>query len=46
MKIITKVRYVDFQKRSRTVEIESENSDRRHLENLFKAEYPFDKIYF
>ena len=32
MKIIAKVRYVDFQKRSHMIEIESDSADRRHLE--------------
>ena len=46
MKIIAKVRYVDFQKRSHTVEVESDSADRRHLENLVKAQYPAEKVYF
>ena len=46
MKIIAKVRYVDFQKRSHTVEIESDTADRKHLEELVKARYPADKVYF
>ena len=46
MKIIAKVRYVDFQKRSHVVEIESDSADRRHLENLVKAQYPAEKVYF
>ena len=46
MKIIAKVRYVDFQKRSHTVEIESDTADRKHLEDLVKARYPADKVYF
>ena len=44
--LIAKVRYVDFQKRSHTVEIESDTADRKHLENLVKARYPADKVYF
>ncbi len=46
MRIIAKVRYVDFQKRSHYVEVESDSTDRRHLENLVKAQYPADKVYF
>ena len=46
MKIIAKVRYVDFQKRSHTVEIESDSADRRHLEDLVRAKYPADKGFF
>ena len=46
MKIIAKVRYVDFQKRSHMIEIESDSTDRRHLEDLVKARYPADKVYF
>ena len=46
MKIIAKVRYIDFQKRSHYVEVESDNADRRHLEDLLKARYPADKVYF
>ena len=46
MKIIAKVRYVDFQKRSHTVEVESDSVDRKHLEDLVKARYPADKVYF
>ena len=46
MKIIAKVRYVDFQKRSHTVTVESDTTDRRHLEDLVRAQYPADKIYF
>ncbi len=46
MKTIAKVRYIDFQKRSHYVEVESDNADRRHLEDQVKARYPADKIYF
>ena len=46
MKIIARIRYVDFQKRSHPVEIESDNADRSHLEELVKARYPADKVYF
>ena len=46
MKIIAKVRYVDFQKRSHYVEVESDSADRRHLENLVRAKYPAEKVYF
>ena len=46
MKIIAKVRYVDFQKRSHTVEVESDSADRRHLEDLVRAKYPAEKVYF
>ena len=45
MRIISRVRYVDHQKRSHIVEIESDNSDRRHIEDLVKARYPADKVY-
>ena len=41
-----KVRYVDFQKRSHMIEIESDSADRRHLEDLVKARYPAEKVYF
>ena len=44
MKIIAKVRYVDFQKRSHMIEIESDSADRRHLEDLVKARYPADRF--
>ena len=46
MKIIAKVRYVDFQKRFHMIEIESDSADRRHLEDLVRARYPADKVYF
>ena len=46
MKIVAKVRYVDFQKRSHTVEVESDTADRRHLEDLVKARFPAEKVYF
>ena len=46
MKIIVKVRYVDFQKRSHMIEIEIDSADRRHLEDLVRERYPLDKIYF
>ena len=46
MKIIAKVRYVDFQKRSHTVEVESDSDDRRHLEDLVREKYPADKVFF
>lgn len=46
MKIIAKVRYVDFQKRSHFVEVESDTADRTHLEQLVRAKYPADKVYF
>ena len=46
MKIIAKVRYVDFQKRSHTVTVESDTADRRHLEDLVRAKYPAEKVYF
>ena len=46
MKIIAKVRYVDFQKRSHTVEVESNSADRKHLKDLIKARFPADKVYF
>ena len=45
MKIIAKVRYVDRQKRSHIVEVESDSADRRHLEDLVKARYPADKYW-
>ena len=46
MKIIAKVRYVDFQKRSHYVEVESDSADRRHLEDLVRAKYPAEKVHF
>ena len=46
MKIIAKVRYVDHQNRSHTVEIESDTADRKHLEDRVKGRYPADKVYF
>ena len=46
MQISAHVRYVDLQKRSHVVEIESDNADRRHLEDLVKARYPAEKVYF
>ena len=46
MKIIAKVRYVDHQKRSHYVEIESDSADRRHLEDLVRARYPAEKVFF
>ena len=46
MKIIAKVRYVDFQKRSHIVEIGSDTTDRRQLEELVRARYPAEKVYF
>ena len=46
MKHIAKVRYTDFQKRSHFVEVESDFADRRHIEDLVRAQYPADKIYF
>ena len=46
MKILAKVRYVDFQKRSHTVEVESDSAERRHLEDLVKAKYAADKVFF
>ena len=46
MRIIAKVRYVDFQKRSHFVEVESDTADRTHLEQLVRAKYPADKVYF
>ena len=45
MKQLAKIRYTDFQKRSHYVEIESDNTDRRHIEDLVRAQYPADKIY-
>ncbi len=45
MKQLAKVRYTDFQKRSHYVEVESDTSDRRHIEDLVRAKYPADKIY-
>ena len=45
MKLLAKVRYVDFQKRSHFVEVVSDYADRRHIENLVKAQYPAEKIY-
>ena len=46
MKIIAKVKYLDFQKRSHYIEVESDSADRRHLEDLVKAKYPADKVHF
>ena len=46
MKIIAKVRYVDHQKRSHYIDVESDSADRRHLEELVRARYPADKVYF
>ena len=46
MRIIAKVRYVDFQKRSHYVVVESDSADRRHLEDLVRAKFPADKVYF
>ena len=46
MRVIAKVRYVDFQKRSHIVEVESDTTDRRHLEELVKTRYPAEKVYF
>ena len=46
MKIIAKVRYVDFQKRSHYVEVESDSADRNHLTDLVKAKYPAKDVYF
>ena len=46
MRIIAKVRYLDFQKRSHYIEVESDSADRRHLEDLVRAKYPADKVYF
>ena len=45
MKHICKVRYVDFQKRSHFVEIDSDFADRRHIVDLVKARYPAEKVY-
>ena len=45
MKMIAKIRYTDFQKRSHFVEVESDASDRLHIEDLVKARYPAEKVY-
>ena len=45
MKMIAKIRYTDFQARSHFVEVESDASDRRHIEDLVKARYPAEKVY-
>ena len=45
MKMLCKIRYTDFQKRSHFVEVVSDNSDRRHIEDLVKARYPAEKVY-
>lgn len=45
MKHICKVRYVDFQKRSHYVQVESDCADRRHIVDLVKAKYPAEKVY-
>ena len=36
---------MDHQKRSHIVEVESDNSDRKHIVELVKARYPADKVY-
>ena len=46
MRIIAKVTYVDFQKRSHYVEVESDTTDRSNLEDLVRAKYPAEKVYF
>ena len=46
MKHIAKVRYTDFQNRSHFVEVESDFADRRHIEDLVRAQYPANKVYF
>ena len=45
MRIVAKVRYMDHQNRSHMVEVESDNSDRKHIEELVKARYHADKVY-
>jgi len=45
MRMLCKIRYTDFQKRSHFVEVESDNSDRSHIEDLVKARYPAEKVY-
>ena len=45
MRIVAKVRYMDDQKRSHVVEIESDNTDRKHIEELVRARYPADRVY-
>ncbi len=42
--MIPKIIYPDFQKRSHFVEVESDVSDRRHIEDLGKARYPAEKF--
>ena len=44
--LVNKEYGADYQKRSHMIEIESDNADRRHLEDLVKARYPADKVYF
>ncbi len=38
-------RYTDYQSRSHFVSIDSDTSDRRHIEDLIKSRYPADKVY-
>ena len=45
MKMIAKIRYTDFQKRSHFFEMENDASNRRHIEELVKARYPAGKVY-
>ena len=45
MKQLAKIRYTDFQQRSHYVEVESDTSDRRHIEDLVRAQYPAEKVY-
>ena len=45
MKMRCKIRYTDYQKRSHFAEVESDNSDSRHIEDLVKARYPAEKVY-
>ena len=41
-----KITYIENNGKSHTVEVESDSADRRHLEDLVKAKYPADKVYF
>ena len=45
MMMLCKIRYTDFQKRNHTIEIQSDNADRRHIEELVRAKYPALKVY-
>ncbi len=40
-----KARYTDDRGRSHNVQLESDLSDRRYIEQLIRARYPADKIF-